>query len=115
MLHPFVEGIPPKYVLGKGHIKFFKNKLLYLSKRHEIIKEEMRNRGFQTRIKIILLPEYEDYNKDYIPTPEAIQEIKERIIWKLGLKPSYYRYYGEGYAIEWLQELIKKATVTKLQ
>jgi deoxyribonuclease (pyrimidine dimer) len=27
-------NIPKKYCLGKGHIKFFSNKVLYLKKRH---------------------------------------------------------------------------------
>ena len=41
--YPKKENIPEKYTLGKGHIKFFKDKLLYLKKRHELIKEEMKN------------------------------------------------------------------------
>ena len=40
--YPMTEEIPKNYCLGKGHIKFFKNKLLYLKKRHENLKNEMK-------------------------------------------------------------------------
>ncbi len=46
-----LEEIPKKYCFGEGHIKFFKNKLLYLKRRHELIKKEMQNRGFKTNKK----------------------------------------------------------------
>ncbi len=42
--HPSLDGIPERYCLGKGHIKFFKNKLKYLEKRHGLIKKEMLRR-----------------------------------------------------------------------
>ena len=48
--YPKLEGIPLNYCLGKGHMKFFKNKVEYLKKRHELIKNEMKKRGtFQLR------------------------------------------------------------------
>ena len=43
--HPMCLNIPETYCLGRGHIKFFKNKLLYLKKRHELIKKEMIKRA----------------------------------------------------------------------
>ncbi len=52
--YPTLEEIPERYCLGKGHIKFFKNKLKYLKKRHELIKKEMVKRGFTTNITIHL-------------------------------------------------------------
>ena len=33
--NPELSNIPKKYCLGKGHMKFFKAKLVYLKKRHE--------------------------------------------------------------------------------
>jgi deoxyribonuclease (pyrimidine dimer) len=39
------EGeIPKEYCLGTGHMRFFKDKLLYIKNRHELIKKEMRRK-----------------------------------------------------------------------
>ncbi|MBN1157597.1 endonuclease, partial [Candidatus Woesearchaeota archaeon] len=47
--HPEIKAMPKEYILGKGHILFFKNKLVYLKKRHELIKNEMLRRGFKPK------------------------------------------------------------------
>lgn len=39
-------GIPSEYVLGKGHVKFFYNKIGWLLKRYESIYVELISRGF---------------------------------------------------------------------
>ena len=39
--------IPSTYTLGKGHIKFFYNKLNFLTERYELLCNEMRNRGYK--------------------------------------------------------------------
>jgi len=36
--------IPKQFSLGKGHMNFFKNKLLYLRERHEQVNTEMKRR-----------------------------------------------------------------------
>jgi len=38
--------IPSNYVLGKGHVKFFYNKLLYLLDRQISLINEMKSRGY---------------------------------------------------------------------
>lgn len=43
---------PDNYVLGKGHMKFFYNKLQWLMNRHDVIYRELRDRGFDLRFKI---------------------------------------------------------------
>jgi len=88
------NDIPKRYKLGKGHIKFFKNKLIYLKKRHEIIKKEMSNRGFETNISIDLRGFSKELIKDWHPKDEDFEVIKKRLIEKINLKPRYYRYYG---------------------
>ena len=40
---------PKEYVLGAGHVKFFYNKLAYLSRRFRCITQECRRRGFSIR------------------------------------------------------------------
>src|ERR1700722_7646505 len=42
-----IENIPPKFTLGKGHIKFFYDKMLLLKKRYEELYRECINRGFK--------------------------------------------------------------------
>lgn len=40
-----LKDIPKQYTLGAGHCKFFRNKLLYLAKRHSLLLEECTKRG----------------------------------------------------------------------
>jgi hypothetical protein len=45
-----IEGIPDKFTLGKGHVKFFYDKLLWLHTRYMQIYEECKNRGFNVTL-----------------------------------------------------------------
>jgi deoxyribonuclease (pyrimidine dimer) len=74
--YPSMDSIPEKYCLGKGHIKFFKNKLIYLKKRHEEIKKEMKKRGFATNKTITL----EEFNKELKKDWKARKKDKYRIL-----------------------------------
>ncbi len=107
--YPEPKQIPEKYVLGKGHIKFFKNKLRYLEKRHEEIRAEMSKRGFSPKIK----PELKGYKKELLngwsPSRNDLKAIKERIIYKLKLKPDFYKYYGNKKCLKYLINMIKNA------
>lgn len=104
-----IKKIPEKYKLGPGHMLFFKNKLKYLNKRFIIIKKEMTNRGFSNNINLNL----NIFNKNLINDWEATNEdkkiIKERIIYKINLKPEYYRYYKEKKPKEFFINIIKNA------
>lgn len=100
--------IPDEYCLGKGHMLFFKDKILYLKNRHETIKREMQKRGFKTNktlninnIKPHLFNNYQANKKDK-------ERIKKRLIQKLKLKPKFYKYYGKKQNIKFLINLIKK-------
>ena len=44
-----MEGIPDKFKLGTGHVKFFYNKLLYLKKRYISLYNECIKRGFDVQ------------------------------------------------------------------
>jgi deoxyribonuclease (pyrimidine dimer) len=92
--YPSAENIPHDYSLGKGHIKFFKNKLIYLKKRHEIIKKEMKKRNFETNKALILSSFPKHLHNDWSPKRKDFDVIIERIVWKINKKPQYYRYYG---------------------
>lgn len=109
--YPAIKDIPEKYTLGKGHIKFFKDKLLYLKKRHDRLIEEMLKRKFAANKKIDLSPFQEGSANDWKPDERAVSVIKKRIIEKLGLKKDYYRYYGEKRPQQFFIRLVRGAKV----
>ena len=76
-----IKDIPEVFTLGKGHVKFFYNKLEYLYIRYKEIYEECINRGFKVQ----------NYEKawegipkhlfnNYIPTENDISIIEKRIL-----------------------------------
>ena len=79
-----MDGIPSRFKLGKGHVKFFYNKLLYLSKRYLQLHKEGIARGFnvQNYIKAWANVPVELMN-DYYPTKEDRLIVQERINEKL--------------------------------
>jgi len=107
---PKICGDEPKqYCLGKGHIKFFKDKFAYLHKRHGLLKKEMKARGFKTNksLKVSQFPK--SLHKNYNPDKKAISIIKKRIIEKLGKKKDFYRYHGEKKSQSFFIDLIRRA------
>jgi len=106
--YPKIEGIPERYTLGKGHIKFFKNKLKYLKNRHEKIKMEMKNRGFLHGKKINLSKFDKSLIKDWKPSNIDKKIICKRIIEKIRNNPNYYRYYGERKNKIFFESLLNK-------
>jgi len=102
--HPYIDGSEPEqYCLGKGHIKFFKNKIQYLVERLKYIKNEMINRGYQPQEMVADI--IKSYNIPklnfgmYKPTFEAIKIIKQRLMEKYLMKPDWYTYYGNKIGI----------------
>lgn len=106
--HPHIKFMPEKYVLGKGHISFFKNKLLYLKKRHELLKKEMLKRGFKPKKTISLSRFPKELKNDWKPNNRDKEIIKKRLIQKLNLKPNYYCYYRKKRPKQELIRLITK-------
>lgn len=76
---------PKEYVLGKGHMLFFYDKLMFLHNRYSSLLMEMERRGYNTNdnmVNSILLNFLEApmclYN-DYKPTEKAIELNRQRI------------------------------------
>lgn len=107
--HPDTKNIPKKYCLGTGHIRFFKNKLAYLKKRHEALKKEMRRRGFRPRFSVSFAGVKKHLIRGYKPTPTDKQVIKRRLIWKLKKKKGFYRYRGTTKPTAFFLRLTKTA------
>jgi deoxyribonuclease (pyrimidine dimer) len=104
-----VSKIPDNYVLGKGHINFFKDKTIYLKNRHEILKKEMKKRGFNPKKEFNLDKIPKTFHNNWVPKKEDYEIIKERLLWKIRLKPEWYRYYGERKGLKFYEEMIKYA------
>ena len=108
--HPTTSScIPQNFCLGKGHILFFTHKLLYLQKRHELLKKEMKKRGFQPTKTIQLSMYAKHLHKNWKPTAKDKAIVKERILWKLHQKPTWYTYYGNVKSISFYKKLLKKS------
>lgn len=92
------SDIPPILNLGKGHINFFKDKLLYLYKRLEEVNMEMSRRNFRpgTYIDLDLFPS--ELCNDWTPSLDESLVLRGRVVDRLhhpkkgqdGRK--YYRY-----------------------
>jgi len=93
--HPKIKNQPKEYCLGPGHINFFKNKLLYLKERHELIKKEMKKRGFKTNKSINLKDFKKELKNNWKPKKKDFKIIKVRLKEKIKKKPNYYRYKGK--------------------
>lgn len=84
------------YILGTGHVTFFYDKLLYLKRRHEDIVVECLRRGINiANTSIHSLVGYpSEFCNDYNPTTNEIQVSRNRLIEKLLMKPTWYKYTG---------------------
>lgn len=73
-------GVPEKFKLGKGHVKFFYNKLLFLKKRYNSIYQECKKRGFNVTYFGSAWDNIpKKFLNDYHPTKKDVLLIKKRI------------------------------------
>jgi len=88
---PFsISDIPPKYVLGKGHVTFFLDKFKFLHNRHIEITKELIIRGYNIRLDSdIFLQVANQWYNDYTPCRDEIEINKERIRSRMPLKPKW--------------------------
>jgi hypothetical protein len=83
------KTIPPEYVLGQGHIRFFYDKFYWLYKRHKAITKELLNRGYNlshTNSDIFLEVDEENF-KDWNPTQDDMVLNRMRILERMPDKP----------------------------
>ena len=79
-----MDGIPERFKLGTGHVKFFYNKLLYLKNRYIKLYNECVNRGFNVQHYIGAWDNVpEELMNDYNVKANDIRIIRERINEKL--------------------------------
>lgn len=99
-----LKQIPERYTVrtednpdgGKGHMKFFFNKLKFLHRRYQAIMDELAQRGMPRRsmwpVDSLNIWSLQGLWGDYEPTPEAIALNRKRITEKF---PKKARYAGE--------------------
>lgn len=78
-----LDGMPEKFTLGTGHVKFFYDKIQYLRTRYIKIYKECVRRDFNVTCYIDCFKDIpiELYN-DYVETPEDRQLLIERLLSK---------------------------------
>lgn len=88
------EDIPSRYCLGKGHVKFFFNKIPYLLNRYKEINKELTSRGYRLnnetfsknlekgKLALARYPEIQVSN--WIPSLEEMTVNQARIDERLG-------------------------------
>ncbi len=86
--------VPEKYNLGKGHMNFFKTKLIYLARRLEAVNKEMVRRGFSPGTTIECLQQAPvEFQNDWNPTLEDSMIVRNRIVDKMLKKEvGFWRY-----------------------
>jgi len=79
------------YTLNTGHGYFFYNKLGYIYKRFESLKQEMIRRGYKCESTEILKLDIPNLMNDWNPTKKYIEVNKERINLRISQKPWLYK------------------------
>lgn len=82
-----LEDIPKEYTLNTGHVKFHRNKLLYLIKRQKLIITEMNKRGlkvnehwvideskFTPTMKMFCMKDWTPTTRDHLINIERFEE-----------------------------------------
>lgn len=88
------EDIPSHYCLGKGHVKFFFNKIPYILKRYKEINKELTGRGYRLNNETFLknlekgklaLTKYPEIQvSNWVPSLEEMMVNQARIDERLG-------------------------------
>lgn len=85
--------VPSSFTLNTGHVYFFYNKGLYLEKRYQELRVEMKARGMTPDPDRIFPRDVfpaELYN-DWIPTRDEQNIVRRRIAVRVAQRPNWYR------------------------
>lgn len=98
-----IKDIPNKFVLGKGHVKFFLDKMLFCRRRYRSIYAECRMRNFciENYEENFIYGVPDKYQGYYASTVEErrllVDRIKDRIMHS---KKQTWHYYGQAISKE---------------
>ena len=105
-----IKRIPETFVLGRGHVTFFLDKMEFIRKRYNSIREECLRRGFSVE-------DYSDnfnninpcFCKDHTPTIEEMEKLLERISQRINESPkSSWHYRGKAISKEEAIKILRK-------
>lgn len=104
------KKIPKDYLLGTGHETFFRDKLVYLKRRHDAIIAEMKRRGLNmpSGLSVDLTGFDPKLLNDYTPDLNAVQINLERLQERFDLRKSEYRFYKQDIDQKVLDDLFCK-------
>lgn len=97
-----------EYTLNAGHVIFFYDKGSFLKRRYETLKSELFKRGFNLNLDRKM--EWEVYDrpellKDWVPNFKDQQINVSRILQRMLMKPTWYKYYRQPIDVEhWRNE-----------
>ena len=93
-----LDGAPLKYTMGKGHVKFFYDKLTWLIKRYWDLYCECERRKFAVTCYLNTFNDAMDFNphleNDWSPSEEDIAISRIRIYEKINMRPGWYKIRG---------------------
>lgn len=83
--------IPPSYVLGKGHVKFFFNKLTYVINRYDLLSKELLIRNYNISIRKLTIPKEIPlcFINDWKPSQNELEINRKRIKERLPKNPKW--------------------------
>lgn len=94
-----MDGIPTRYTMSTGHVRFFYNKMLFLYDRYNLLTEELHKREFNIaehnadEMFFGVVPEMQD--AFWKPDVAEITINVDRIALRLHERPAWYRHYGK--------------------
>lgn len=111
-----IKNIPEKFTLGKGHVLFFLDKMLFIHYRYLAIYHELLERGMKVCFygynwnSIHLMSQGGvDYYNNYTTTSEERDLLIERITERIMNSPKKcFHYYGKAISKEEAVKLLKK-------
>jgi deoxyribonuclease (pyrimidine dimer) len=95
--HEVLKKIPAQYMLGKGHVTFFYNKLTFLEKRYLQLIAELKARNYNLNPNRKFIHEGEfpvEFYNDWQANNNDRRIIAERLVSRIKEKPQWYRYYS---------------------
>lgn len=94
-IETILEKIPEHFVLGKGHVTFFYDKLEFLEHRYYQLRRELKHREFQLTERDVDFSGFPQilYN-NWRSRDKDRQVIRARIRERLKKRPTWYRWFG---------------------
>ena len=90
------NNIPKQFTLNTGHCLFFKDKGKYIENRYHKLRQELITRGYHPNFDELDTSAWPPgFFNDWTPTERDMNIIRERIVEKVKMKPTWYRYYGK--------------------